>query len=461
MTNANQVFSRIVGKDHVLSGERLSGRNPGYCTESLNAELLLRPGNVGELSAICKTARERGISLVPHGGLTGLVDGTASQLGQAIISFERMNHVLRIDPGQGVAVVEPGVTLEALSTALEPYRMICGVEIPSRGSCTIGGMASTNAGGTRVLKYGMMRQNILGLEVVLADGRILDMTSPLIKNNAGYDLKQMFIGSEGTLGLISKIVVKLWPAPEGSSCALLACKNADQLPGLFAGARKELGTELSSFEAMWPEYYRKITTQPGYGTPPLAQGHGIYAVVELSGKCDSAAQETLIAFMEPLFERGLLADAIVAQSEAERATIWQIREDTEAIESGFEACLSYDVGLELDDLNPYVEKLTSHLSRRFPQVSTFLFGHVGDGNLHVMLGLSADEFAAREAIDDLLYDAVSEFKGSTVSAEHGIGLEKRAYLNRSVSPEALEIMRELKTMLDPLNVLNPGKILVV
>ena len=458
LANMVQVFSGFLKRDQVLSSNRLSARNPGYCAESLDAELMLRPGNVGELVEICKTARENGIALVPHGGLTGLVDGTASQQGQAIVSFERMNRILRIDPGQGIVVVEPGVTLESLETALEPHGLICGVDIPSRSSCTIGGMASTNAGGTRVLRYGMMRQNILGLEVVLADGRVLDMTSPLVKNNAGYDLKQMFIGSEGTLGLLSKIVVKLWPMPEGSSCALLACRNADQLPGLFANARDVLGTSLISFEAMWPEYYRQTTMKPGFGAPPLAQVHGIYAVVEITGKSDGAAQEALIAFMEPLLEQSLLADAIVAQSEAERATIWQTREDTDAIEFGFEACLSYDVGLELNDLNHYAEVLSRRLSRQFPQVSTFLFGHVGDGNLHIMLGLSAEQFAARDTIDELIYDTVSQFAGSTVSAEHGIGLEKRAYLNRSISLEALEIMKELKTMLDPSSILNPGKV---
>ena len=178
LANMVQVFSGFLKRDQVLSSNRLSARNPGYCAESLDAELMLRPGNVGELVEICKTARENGIALVPHGGLTGLVDGTASQQGQAIVSFERMNRILRIDPGQGIVVVEPGVTLESLETALEPHGLICGVDIPSRSSCTIGGMASTNAGGTRVLRYGMMRQNILGLEVVLADGRVLDMTSP-------------------------------------------------------------------------------------------------------------------------------------------------------------------------------------------------------------------------------------------------------------------------------------------
>lgn len=458
MSALRDIFAKIIGEDHVLGPERLQGRNPGYCAESLGAGLLLRPGTAGELALICKAATQHGIGLVPQGGLTGLVDATASHPGEAIVSFERMNRILRLDPMQGIAEVEPGVTLAALAAAAEPHGMMPGVDIPSRGSCTIGGMVSTNAGGVRVLQYGMMRQNVLGLEVVLADGRILDLTSPLIKNNAGYDMKQVFIGSEGTLGLVSRVVVKLWPALTGTSCALLACDAPGQLPVLFARARAALGTALTSFEAMWPDYYRLTISRPGYGRPPLDPDHGIYAVIEVGGKSSEAAQETLLAFMETAFEEGVIRDATVARSEADRAAIWRAREDSDAIVQGFPANLSYDVGLQLRDLDPFADRLVARFAAAFPGVVPYIFGHIGDGNLHVMFGLSAEQFAGRDAFDRLIYGTVAEFPGSTISAEHGIGLEKRAYLGAAVGEETLEAMRALKRSFDPDGILNPGKV---
>ena len=457
-TNPAEILSDAIGAEQVLTGEALAARNPGYCEESLGAQVLVRPRNTQDLVTICQTAAANKIALVPHGGLTGLVDATASHMGEVIVSFERMNRVLRIDPAQGIAVVEPGVTLEALADALSKHDVICGVDIPSRGSCTLGGMVSTNAGGARVLRYGMMRQNVLGLEVVLANGQVLDMTSPLLKNNAGYDLKQLFIGSEGTLGLVTKIVLRLWPAPKSLSCALVACDSFDHFSQLFEKARHVLGARLMSFEAMWPDYYRLTTSQPGFGAPPLGADHGLYGVVEVSEEDEESAQNALMSLMEPAFEAGLVADAIVAQSEAERATIWRAREDSDAIEHLYETYLSYDVGFELRDLGPFATALVDNFAARFPEVTPYIFGHVGDGNLHVMYGLSHSEAANRDVYDALLYDTVSGFAGSTVSAEHGIGLEKRAYLDRSITPQMLDVMKSLKRTLDPDNILNPGKI---
>ena len=456
MTIPLRDFRAILGDAHILTGDAVTGRDAGYCAEALDAGVILRPGDARELADICALARSRGIALVPQGGLTGLVDGTASHEGQAILSFERMTAIERIDPVQGIAVVGAGVTLAALQEALEPHGLVCGVDIAARGSCTIGGMVSTNAGGARVLRYGMMRQNVAGLEVVLADGTILDMTSPLIKNNAGYDLKQMFIGSEGTLGLVTKIVLKLWPAPKGTACALVACTGEEALGALFAHMRDGLGSGLSAFEAMWRDYYALTTARPGYGTPPLPTTHPVYAIVEASAADDEDAREALVAALSTA--EGPATDAVVARSESERRTIWRAREDSDAVEQGYAANLSYDIGLELADIGPFVADIGARLDARFPGVPAYLFGHVGDGNLHVMLGLSDAQHAARGGFDDLVYDTVARYPHSTVSAEHGIGLEKRDYLDRSITPEMLAVMRTLKSALDPATILNPGKV---
>ncbi len=458
MTMPLQEFRDVVGDGHVLTGEAVTGRNAGYCAEALDAGVIVRPGDAEELAQICKLARARGVALVPQGGLTGLVDGTASHIGQAILSFERMTAIERIDPVQGIAIVGAGVTLTALQTALEPHGLVCGVDIAARGSCTLGGMVSTNAGGARVLRYGMMRQNVLGLEVVLADGTVLDMTSPLIKNNAGYDLKQMFIGSEGTLGLVTKIVLKLWPAPKGTACALVACAGEEALGDLFAHTRDGLGGGLSAFEAMWRDYYALTTGQPGYGPPPLTTTHPVYAIIEASAETDEAAHEALLAALTPALDTGLAAEAVIARSEAERRTIWRAREDSDAVVHGYAANLSYDIGLELADIGSFVADIDARLGADFSGVSAYLFGHVGDGNLHVMLGLTDAQFAARRGFDDLIYDTVARYPRSTVSAEHGIGLEKRDYLDRSITPEMLAVMKTLKGALDPVNILNPGKV---
>ncbi|MGC1427699.1 MAG: FAD-binding oxidoreductase [Albidovulum sp.] len=216
-------FSKHIGAEKVLSGDRLALRHSEYCAEAYDCGVLLLPETTQDVSAICAAATEAGVSVVPHGGLTGLVDGTGSHPGQVAISFERMNKILRVDPLQGVAIVEAGVVLQDLIDATTEQGLQPGVVLPSRGTCTLGGMVATNAGGIQAIKYGMMRDNILGLTVVLASGEVLDLNNTLVKNNAGYDLKQMFIGAEGTLGLITQIVVRLHPVPRDREVALIGC----------------------------------------------------------------------------------------------------------------------------------------------------------------------------------------------------------------------------------------------
>ena len=452
------LFAGILDEGSILVGLQLNGRDPGYCGESYGAGVLLRPRDAQQLAEICRVASRHGVSLVPHGGLTGLVEGTTSHDGQAVISFERMNRIHRIDAAQGIAVVDAGVTLEALQNALEPMGLTFGVDIPARGSCMIGGMAATNAGGIRVLRYGMMRPNVLGLEAVLADGRILDMTNPLLKNNAGYDLKHLFIGSEGTLGMITRVVLRLWPAERFTSCALISCPEAGSITTLFEQARAQLDSALLAFEAMWPSYYELTTSQPGFPQRPLALGSKLYGVIEVAGRTREASEERLLSFLETALETGILLDAVVAQSEADRTAIWRSREDSDAINHHFAESLSYDIGLELKDVNAFTERLTETFARDLPQSVPHVFGHVGDGNLHVLIGVTESEHAERAKYDRIIYETLTPFAGSTISAEHGIGLEKRPYLEQSLPSPVIGVMRELKAALDPQNILNPGKV---
>ena len=453
-------FTDVLGTQKVLHGDRLKSRHSDYCHGAYDGGVLLRPETTEDVTAICKTADALGVALVAQGGLTGLVEATDTSRDEVGVSFEYLTRIKRLDPAQGVAVVEAGVTLESLINAAAEYGLQPGVNLPSRGSCTIGGMAGANAGGIQAIRYGMMRDNILGLTVVLASGEVLELNNTLVKNNAGYDLKHLFIGSEGTLGLITEIVVRLHPRPERSETAFFGCPDPAVLPDLLQMARRRFGSRLLSFEAMWPSYVDLTSASPGMGPRPLSADHALYGLVEMGSWAGDAPDATeMEGFLEAAFEAGLIADATVAQSEAQRDMFWRIREDSEAVEAQYKTALSYDIGLELADITPYVAALDLKISARFPGVHAFYYGHVGDGNLHIFLCWDGGEVRDRSQLDDVVYGTLSGFSNTTISAEHGIGLEKLDYLHLSRPPEALAAMQQLKAAFDPKGILNPGKVL--
>ena len=452
-------FEALIGAENVITGERLSERHPGYCADSFACGVLLTPRSTQEVSRICSLASRNGIGIVAHGGLTGLVDGTETAPGQVAVSFEKMNRIVKVDPLQGIAITEAGATLQALADAAAEHTIMPGVDVPSRGSCTIGGMVATNAGGVRAIRYGMMRDNVLGLEAVLADGTVLDVRNSLIKNNAGYDLKHLFIGSEGTLGLVTQVVVKLHDIPRRLHTALVGCAGMDGLFDLLRKARARFGGDLLSFEAMWPDYFRLTCRQPGFG-PDLMRGDlAVYAVIETGQWGEASEESPLTDFLAEAYEAGSIADAVIAQSDAQRAAIWRAREDSDAADAEHGGCLSFDVGLEIKDIPDYVTALQKRFSAEFPDVTLYVFGHLGDGNLHVMAGQpSSGKFVGRNAIEEIVYGSLAAFDGTTVSAEHGIGLEKRPHLHLSNSPDAIGCMKTLKSALDPNGALNRNKI---
>ncbi len=393
-----EILARELGAEHVLGPEKLSLRHPGWCAQSLDAGLLVRPADAAELSAILKATP--GVPVVPQGGVTGLVEGTASSPGEIIVSFERMNRIEQIDPAQGVALVGAGVTLAQLDAALEPHGLMAGVDIGARDSCTIGGMVSTNAGGIRVLRYGMMRASVLGLEVVRADGTVLDLTSPLMKNNAGYDLKQVFIGSEGTLGLVTKVALRLFPRPRAIATALVGI-DARALSAFMPRLRLALGEGLAALEGMWPDCYRRCAEFQGVTPLPLQagpDGPGLFLIAEAFGPDDTAAQTALEQALVPMLEDGTIRDAVLAQSGAERAGIWRIREGAGVIGGDGAPGYHYDVSLKLADLDPYVQRLQAKVADAFDGIAVLVFGHVGDGNLHLSL-MPDGTLPPRDAVD--------------------------------------------------------------
>lgn len=451
--------TELVGSAHVLESARLATRNPGWCSTSLDAGLLIRPATTVQLAQLVELAARHGISLVPHGGLTGLTDATHSAPGEAIISCERLNKIVRVDPLQAVLEAQAGVTLEAANAAAASHGMMLGVDIPSRGSCTLGGIISTNAGGARVIRYGMTRENVLGLEVVLPDGRIMNAMNTLMKNNTGFDLKQLFIGAEGTLGIVSSACFKLYPRPIAEHTAMIASHSLDNVIELLARCRKSMGASLLSFELVWDDYYAITTSQPGFGALPLNTGYPLYGIVECGSWNNTESPLRLEQLVMQAMTDGLVSDAVIAKSEAERAAIWRSREDSEAVSEVSDYCLNYDVGFEMHDIGPFVSQCKAMVGASWPTARLNFFGHIGDGNLHVMIGLAQRERDQAALIDTAFYQLVAQFARSTISAEHGIGLSKRGWLNSSRSAVELDVMQQFRDCLDPLAQFNRHKVL--
>jgi len=309
-----------------------------------------------------------------------------------------------------------------------------------------------------VIRYGMTRDLVLGLEAVLADGQVVSSMSGLIKNNAGYDLKQLFIGSEGTLGVVTRAVLRLRPAPVSQNTAFLGVADFDTLPVLLRRLERALGGQLSAFEVMWREFHDLVTTAPALGRSPLTEPHAFYVLVEAQGPEQQADGERFEAALVDLLEEGLIADAAIAQSQGERDAMWALRDDISQTARNW-PIFTFDVSLRLQDMEAYVREVREALEAKWPGKATLtVFGHLGDGNLHLVAGVGARDRATKHAVEEIVYGGVRS-RGGSISAEHGIGLEKRDFLDWSRSAAELALMRTLKAALDPHGILNPGKVL--
>jgi FAD/FMN-containing dehydrogenase len=445
-----------VGGEHVLTGADADEKSHGW--SRLGKPLaIVRPASTQEVSGVVRICHAAGQPIVAWGGKTGLVEGGAADDAIAL-SLERMNRVEDIDAGDGTVTVQAGCTLQGLCEAVEEKGLFFPLDLGARGSATIGGNVSTNAGGNRVLRYGMTRELVLGLEAVLADGTIVSSLNHLIKNNAGYDLKQLFIGTEGTLGIVTRAVLRLRPKPAAQAVALLAADSFACLPRLLRRLEKSLGGSLSAFEVMWDDFYKLVTTEPAKGTAPIAYGHPYYILVEALGGDDSIAGRFETALADAL-DAGDASDAVIAKSQAECGRIWALRDDVgQVIRNG--PVFTFDVSLRLSAMESYVAQVKRELSTRWPQSTCVVFGHLGDGNLHVIVGVGDRTRQSRDGVEHIVYGALRPSHGS-ISAEHGIGLEKRAYLSWTRNESEIALMRTLKRALDPGNILNPGKIFQV
>ncbi|MGK9166778.1 FAD-binding oxidoreductase [Inquilinus limosus] len=419
---------------------------------------VVRPADTAGVTAAMRICAEHGVPVVPQGGLTGLCGGARPVAGSVALSLERMIGVEEIDAASATMTVRAGTPLQAVQQAADEAGFFIPLDLGARGSCAIGGNLSTNAGGNRVIRYGMAREMVLGIEVVLPDGQVVTSLNKMLKNNAGYDLKHLFIGSEGTLGVITRAVLRLHPKPGCTMAALCGLSGYDQTVRLLTAARRGLGPLLSAFEVMWPDYWGVVTTRvPGLRSP-ISGGHASYVLVEAQGTDEAVDGPRFQAWLERQAEDGVIADAAVAQSLADIRAFWGVRDAAGEFKQVLGPHESFDIGLPVAKMDDYVRACRAALAQRLPGIEALFYGHIGDGNLHIVACVPGAEPQPKQEIVETVYTLVREF-GGTISAEHGIGLTKKPWLPYVRSDAELALMRRLKQALDPHGLLNPGKVL--
>jgi FAD/FMN-containing dehydrogenase len=422
---------------------------------------VVRPKTTEDVSALLKLCHREKVPVTTQGGMTGLVRGALPNANEIVLSMELMNRVEEVDTSTGVAIAQAGTPLQKIQERVEQDGFMFPLDLGSRGSCTIGGNISTNAGGNRVIRYGMTRDMILGLEVVTADGTVLKGLRKYIKNNTGVDLKHLFIGSEGTLGVVTRAALRLFPAPAERQVALCALPSFGQVTSFLKLARRFLGGELTAFEVMWNEYYRFTVERVKGVVGPLPTHHPFYVLMEASGGDAERIHADLEKLLEMAMGDNMILDATLSTSNASAAAIWRIRDS--AVELGrsfpYTARHGFDISLAIDRMEDYADAVNARIRKLDPGAFCIVFGHAGDGNLH--LGVHHERTPEKhDEFEKLVYGITGEFGGS-ISAEHGIGILKKPYLKMSRTEEEIETMRALKRAMDPNNILNPGRIIEV
>ena len=445
----------IVGTTGLLHRDDVHGRSTDpFVLRPNECELLVRPASTEELSEVMKVLCEHRQPVVVQGGLTGVTGGAGTSADQVAISLERMNEIESVNAVTGTVLAQAGVPIQALEEAAAEQGMFYPLDLGSRGTATVGGTIATNAGGNRVLRWGMTRNLVLGLEVVLADGRVMSSLNTLIKNNTGYDTKQLFIGSEGTLGIVTRAVLQLVPASRSNNVALVACSDYGNVLDLLRRARQLQG--LSAFEVMWKDFYRIVTAaEPRKRV--MNDAYAYYILIETLGQNPERDQQAFEEFLGNTLELEVIADAVIATSQRQYTELWSIRDSVEAIAREMAPMLAFDISVPIDQIPEYLNKIESRLSAEFDQFRACYFGHLGDSNIHIAMtiGDATDSDVARA--ESLVYTPIGEMRAS-VSAEHGIGKQKREYLGLSKSEEEIHLMKTFKRSLDPHNLLNPGVI---
>lgn len=419
--------------------------------------VLVTPRTTEAVAAVVALCHRHQVPVVPQGGLSGLAGGAVPSGGCLLLSLSKMNQIEHLDAEAGLLRVHAGAVLQQVQEAAEAAGWMFALDLGARGSCQIGGNIATNAGGNRVIRYGVMRDLVLGLEVVLPDGQVLNLLQSMKKNNTGLDLRQLFIGTEGTLGIVTRAVLKLHPGVGGANTALIACDDYTSLLAFLRLAQQEFAGLVSAFEVMLPDYYQfalqALKRKDQFDVP-----HSHYVLFDVQARYPEQEVARFEALLAQAFEAGLVQDALLARSERETAGLWQLRDAVADILGILSPAIAFDIAVEIQRIGDLADQLKVALGRAFPQLTTLFFGHVGDGNLHILAGPVRGGKAEEHAIEALVYGMTRDFAGS-VSAEHGIGLHRKPWLGHSRTPAELSLMRAIKQSVDPLNLMNPGKLL--
>ena len=452
-------LTRIVGEPNILhSGVEKERFTHIWKTDiPLEAKAVIFPSSTEEVSEIMKYCYSIKQEVIVHGGLTNLVGGTETESNQLVISLDKMNLIEEVDPQSKTITAQAGTILENMIDAAKEKNLLLPMSFGAKGSAHIGGVVSTNAGGLRVFRYGMTRQMVLGLEAVLPDGTIISSLKKIIKDNSGYDLKQLFIGSEGTLGIVTKVILRLSEAPTSRSSAIVGIDSYEQVIDLLKYLEKNLAGTLSGFELMWKNTYAAMTGDQSHLTAPISIEYNYYVFIESLGSQPKQDYERLENLIGNSLEMELIQDGVMMQSERELNSIWQIREDVSILAAQANFDQHFDISIPIPLIGELVDQAVRELNKLPFVERIFTFGHVADGNIHFIIGKKENNPKIIEAINELIYRPLKEVGGS-VSAEHGIGIHKKAYLSTSRSKEEIDMMKTLKLTFDPLNILNPGRI---
>ena len=457
LSNTLAALRDALGADAVRVGEQIGERSMTDWTrhEPTRAAALLLPRTTEQVSqalAICHAAHQ---PVVPQGGMTGLAGGAIPRATDIALSLERLSGVEEIDPASATMTVLAGTTLQTAQEAAAQAGFELALDLGARGSCQIGGNLATNAGGNRVIQSGTARDQVLGLEVVLANGAVLSALGKMVKNNTGYDLKHWFIGSEGTLGVITRAVLRLHPQRAARHTALVALNNYDAAVSLLRRLSTRFGNDIGAFEIMWPDFYDFGVALTG-ARSPFAEAHPLYALIEHASFDAADDGERFAAALAEALDTQVIRDAVIAQSVADARALWAVRECTAEFPVRLDP-INFDVSLPIGEIGTFVERCRAALDRQWPGNESYFFGHIGDSNLHLTVDGRSLPGVDHHAVYAFVYEMLGPLHGS-VSAEHGIGLLKREFLPISRSPEELAAMAAIRQALDPHGILNPGKL---
>ena len=466
------VAADLLARFIAIVGEKYAVTDPAeqekYLVEGRNlyrgtSPAILRPGSVAEVAAILSLANETGTPIVPQGGNTGLVGGQIPHGGELVLALTRLDRIREVDAASSTMTCEAGVVLVKAQQAAAEADRLFPLSLGAEGSCTIGGNLSTNAGGTGALAYGVARDLVLGLEVVLADGRVLNVLNKLKKDNTGYDLRNLFIGAEGTLGIITAAVLKLFPRPRSVETAFVAVPSPRAALDLLNMAQERTGGAVTTCELIKRIAIEFAVKHGPDCRDPLDEPHPWYVLMELSSSEDHGLRETLESVLEAGIEAGLIENATVAESLSQRQSLWRLRELLPELQKPEGGSIKHDVSVPLAHVPDFLAEADAAVAALIPGARPVPFGHLGDGNIHYNItqpvGADRAAYLARWYDVNAAVHAVVKKYGGSISAEHGIGVMKRKLLPEVKDPVALDVMRMLKKTLDPNAILNPGKVL--